>query len=327
VGDALAWRVTGHDRAFIQAASRNAPSGPIVHKEGLDSELGVVTEIFRERGHFVLLHDLTNCVRIGDATEFTSDGKRWLREVKKSPRQDPRQNQRMQQVVDALMEGAPLPGAPASGIVRLRTPLRTHLTALADGLTHAGEKGLTGLLVPKGNRALICASMPVMAKDPETDWLRKWDHQRARLQRRLGLTVGTDELVLNSGDTAAHATGMAPYGVFPIAPGYAAQLICDLAIVETRLPASAIISALQSRNLNVEFLIGGRNTEVTPDQASFHVRRADRMITLHGNAIAQVLLEQITLDTVADSIAEILELDEAPREPTPIYADEAWVWV
>lgn len=232
----------------------------------------------------------------------------------------------MQQVVDALMEGAPLPGASKSGIVRLRTSLRTHLDALADGLDKAGTRGLTGLVVRGGSRGLICASLPVMAEQAQNDWVSTWDRQRSRLQRRLGSTLGTDELVLNSGDTAARAIGMAPYGVFPIAPGYAAQLICDLMIVETRLSAAAVISALQRRDLDVEFPIGGRNTEVTPDQASFHVHRGSRTVTLHGNAITQVLLEQITLDTLADSIAELFELDEAPREPAPIYAEEAFAW-
>jgi hypothetical protein len=326
VGDALAWRVTGYDRAFILALGMNASAGPIVNKAGLDYELGFVTEAFRDRGHFVLLHDLTNCVRIGDATEFTADGNRWLREVKKTGRSDTRQTARMQQVVDALMDGAPLPRAPDARIVRLETPLRTHLSSFRDALVRGDDGGLAGVPVPGGSRAIICASIPAMVRKPDEDWVARWESQRARLQRRLGLTVGTDELVLNTGDTAAHTLGMAPFGIFPIEPGHAAQLICDFSVTETRMAVVAVTAALQQRGLEVHFSIGGRSTQGTPEQATFHVRQESRVITLHGNAVVQLLLEHVTLESLTDSITEMLDCQDPPREPVPIYAREDHIW-
>jgi hypothetical protein len=44
-------------------------------KEGLSYELGAIQELWKTKGHFALHHDLTNCLRIADLTEFTADGR------------------------------------------------------------------------------------------------------------------------------------------------------------------------------------------------------------------------------------------------------------
>lgn len=71
-------------------------------KAGLAYELGAVEELWTGHGHFALLHDLTNCLRIGDLSEFTSDGRVLLAEVKKSGRRDPQQIARMAAAVAAV---------------------------------------------------------------------------------------------------------------------------------------------------------------------------------------------------------------------------------
>jgi hypothetical protein len=78
VGDALAWRVSGFDRGYIVTLGQNASPGPIVNKEGLDYEVETVEAIREATGHFALLHDITGCLRIGDITEFKTDGGRHL---------------------------------------------------------------------------------------------------------------------------------------------------------------------------------------------------------------------------------------------------------
>jgi hypothetical protein len=327
VGDALAWRATGYNRAYIIAASANASAGPITNKEGLESELGVVEERFRDHGRFVLLHDLTNCLRIGDATEFMENGARRVIEVKKSGRRHPQQTQRMKQLVDAMMSGSALPGLPGSGIVRLATPMRTHLATLADAVRLADQRGIAGLVVPRGQRFVICASLPVISRDGEPEgWVQRSKSELTRLQRRLGLREGTDDLTINSGDTAARAAGLAPFAIYPLSALHCAQLICDQLTIDVHMPASAVIRAMEDRGLSAQFPLGGSNSTVTPRDASFHVHDGQHTITLHASAIAQQLLEFVTLDTLADSICEVLSLPSPPAQPIPVYTDEPLVW-
>lgn len=89
VGDGLAWRTFGYDRRRILALSRNDSPGMMYGKEGLPYELGRVEALWRDKEHFALLHDLTNCLRIADVSEFTGDGV-LLHEVKKNSRIEPK---------------------------------------------------------------------------------------------------------------------------------------------------------------------------------------------------------------------------------------------
>jgi hypothetical protein len=69
VGDALAWRVFGFERRHILALCRNQLPGVMAGKAGLAAERERVAQAY-EAGRFAILHDLTNCLRIGDVTVF-----------------------------------------------------------------------------------------------------------------------------------------------------------------------------------------------------------------------------------------------------------------
>lgn len=70
IGDALAWRAFGYDRRVIVALSRNASPGPMHGKDGLIKEREVIEPAWRDNGEFVLHHDLTAALRVGDLSVF-----------------------------------------------------------------------------------------------------------------------------------------------------------------------------------------------------------------------------------------------------------------
>ena len=76
VGDALAWRVFGFERRNIIALCQNDPPGVSAGKAGAPAELDAVEQAYRQDGQFAILHDMTNCLRIGDLTIFGNDGSR-----------------------------------------------------------------------------------------------------------------------------------------------------------------------------------------------------------------------------------------------------------
>lgn len=92
VGDALAWRVFRFRRRPIIALCQNEPPGVMSGKAGLAAELDRVEQAFREDGQFAILHDLTNCLRIGDVTVFGENGSFETLEIKsRSGRRNPAQ--------------------------------------------------------------------------------------------------------------------------------------------------------------------------------------------------------------------------------------------
>ena len=68
VGDALAWHVYAYNRQAVMAMGQNQSPGPLVKRAGtaddettgLAAELGAPQELWSERRHFALMHELTN---------------------------------------------------------------------------------------------------------------------------------------------------------------------------------------------------------------------------------------------------------------------------
>ncbi|WP_194904200.1 hypothetical protein [Catenulispora rubra] len=79
-------------------------------KEGLRAALRRV-EAARESGSFAILHDLNNCLPIGDVTVFGPDRPPVTEEIKlNAERQDPARLRRIHEAREALWNRAPLPG-------------------------------------------------------------------------------------------------------------------------------------------------------------------------------------------------------------------------
>ena len=168
VGDGIAWRASGYDRRYVIAVSSNASSGPMAGKSGLPHELGAAVEL-RNRGSFGLLHDLTNCLRIGDITEFKPDGSKLLYEIKSSPtaKSGP-QRRRMEAAVQAVMTGGELPGRPGQRIVVPPIRCRTHIRTFVAGINAAMTHGIAGVNI-SNSRALTAISFPTMARIRASD--------------------------------------------------------------------------------------------------------------------------------------------------------------
>jgi hypothetical protein len=158
IGDALAWRAFGYDRRVIVALSRNQSPGPMYPKRGLEKELAVIETAWRERGEFVLHHDLTSALRVGDLSIFQKDGTVLLDEVKLNQRRRIRkQDQLLFDTSSVLADGGTLP----SGFTPVLStiPYRTNLKALREILDLAQQRtGIQGAVASPG-RAVIAASL------------------------------------------------------------------------------------------------------------------------------------------------------------------------
>jgi hypothetical protein len=156
VGDALAWRVFGFERRTIIALCQNDPPGVWADKAGVSAELDAVEQAYRQDGQFAILHDMTNCLRIGDVTIFRNDGSRETIEVKSNPqRSKSAQQRRIRSANDALQNAAPLSGKDRRArLFDLDVPFKTHLDLLALGTERAAREGIFAARV-RGDRALL----------------------------------------------------------------------------------------------------------------------------------------------------------------------------
>ncbi len=329
VGDGLAWRAFRYDRRLIAALSRNDSPGPLTNSEGLGYEIGRVTDLWRDRRHFGLLHDLTNCLRIADITEFVDDQERLLHEVKKTRRAKSAQSARMKVAVDAVNHGGMLPGGlPDARLTVLSTRYETDLSVLGDAIQLAQSRGVQGIRLSDG-RALVVASLRVMTncwKDDVTTSLKALASARSGAIRRAGIATSIHHLKGNSGDTASRSPNAAPLAIFPLDPASRADLICDLMTFEVVVSLDHVVQLLEDRGLSVEVLLPARS-QTTPQEADvLKATFRDRTVTIHAPAINPLIFELLRPTAWCDGIAELLRHPQPPTHPEVVLADEADTW-
>lgn len=84
VADSIAWRSLGYSRFTIRVLSQAQSPGASFGKEGQNKEKQRAKNVVRN-GHFVLVHDATNCLRVGDLSSMKQvpSNRPHLAEIKK----------------------------------------------------------------------------------------------------------------------------------------------------------------------------------------------------------------------------------------------------
>ncbi len=328
VGDGLAWRCYGYDRRVILALSRNESAGPMFGKKGLGFELGRVEELWKTKGNFALLHDLTNCLRIADLTEFDANGA-WLREVKSTPRTDKAQINRMQVAIDALMHGGSLPGFTSAHFVELSEVYDTNLRQLDDAIQLAKKHGARGMRLPLG-RTLVAMSLIQSQRrwhDNPAEGARVMESVRQQAIKRAGIANSVHHVKGNSGDLASRSPVMAPWSIYPLTAEECAQIICDLLVFETLIPAETLVGCLERVGLGAEVVLPPVSGALTPNQDVLRVRWRNRTLTLHNPGLSILLFELVKPDVWARGMLEAISLPDPPESPVLVFAREADVWL
>lgn len=338
VGDALAWRAYGYNRRAIVALSRNGSPGPLVKKAGsggdpttgLAYELGRVQDIWRERGRFALLHDLTNCLRIADVSEIEENGKAWLHEVKANRNnKSPAQILRMQQAIDSVMSDGPLPGrGPRSKLVSLDATYRTNLCQLSDLLDLAHRDGTQGMKLSQG-RAIVATSLIDLARrvgSDQDEGLRLMNAERRRAIERAGIGRVSHHLRGFSADQAARAPLSVPWAIYPLDPDDCAALLCDLIVFETIISADHIARLLREHGFRVDIVLPETYGELVDRQDVFRILAGDRQLTVHADSLTPLLFELLEPTAWAAGLSEIINSGDLEAQPVPVFDGDHAVW-
>jgi hypothetical protein len=329
VGDGFAWTCFHYDRRMILALARNNSAGPMYAKKGLPHELGAIQELWKTKGHFALHHDLTNCLRIADLTEFATDGQRILHEIKAKARVKGKQLERARAVVDATNNGGRLPdGTVDHRLVQLQEPYVTNSKALNELLQLAKANGHHGMQLPQG-RAVVASSLFAMAarwRDNPAEGLRFRDSTRSRALKRAGIDKAVPLIVGESRDSAARTPIMAPWAIYPFSPGDCAALICDTLAFDTTVSPQALVESLERAGLRGEVLVTAADTRMSGMTPVIRAHWRNRTITLHALGLGPLLYELVEPDTLARGMREVFLMDDRVGYPDVVYANEAANW-
>ena len=319
VGDALAWRVSQYDRRYVIALSSNDSPGPMVGKVGLPHELGAAVEM-RNEGNFGLLHDLTNCLRIGDITEFKLDGSRLLWEIKSSTNaKTGPQRRRMKAAIEAIMTGGELPGRPGNRIVIPSTRCRTHIRTFVSGIRAAVDQGIAGTAI-SSSRALTAFSFDTLGRTrtdvPAADLIAEFDAARQAALQQAGIQSALHHVRVAS-VTRNHdfVPSVMPFALFPIPAHQTALLICDYLGFDVTIAPERITAQLERLGFAAEIALPAANDDVTATDTVITLRRGTRGIRLHPGAFYELLMESLDLATWAAAITEVMDDPKAPAHP------------
>jgi len=297
----------------------------MANKKGLAAELAFVERSWREDRTFALLHDLTNCLRIGDASAFVADGVQ-LREIKTDPtRRQPAQLRRVNAAIASLTSGAPLP-RDGQRPVRLNIPYVTHLKTLREVANLAAERGVRGAKV-QGGRALTVACLPKAQNLwSEEEFGQQFDRERRGAMRRAGLG-DPNYVTFGSLDRAARAPADPPWAIYPLHPLVCAGFITDRLVFVSSIGGDSVVAALAAAGLTARW--NHRNTLDGPvdlSQPILDVHNGRRRMSMNYAEINRLLLELVDLHVWVEQIRVILADNRLEGAPWPYFDNERAVW-
>ena len=353
VGDALAWRVFGFQRKQIIARCQNAPPGAFAGKAGRAAELAHVEQAYRD-GKFAILHDLTNCLRIGDVTVFGNDGTVTTIEVKTNPRRtSPAQNRRVNAAAAAVAGNAPLPGTdPRARLYDIDLPYKTHLDVLRAGTERAAREGIFTAKLP-GDRALIVTDLYGYTAHGWTDdkWPDAVNRKFTAALRRAG--IGDDRqwhVLATSLDSVSRDPARVPFAAYPLHPVACARIIGDYAIFHVETSGPALAESLRRAGIDARWVLppapGPRElqpgevvmemTASTVTPAPAHINRAlgpgvtakfSRTLQMRRSELDRYLIELLDQATWIEGITYLLaDYQFGDGRPWPHYRGEDQTW-
>ncbi|MET7831335.1 hypothetical protein ABZS44_00740 [Micromonospora sediminicola] len=313
------------------ALSRADAPGPMYGKTGLAAELEVIETAWRESQEFVLHHDLTNVIRVGDLTVLDRDGWAWLREIKTNQRyRFPAQERLLADTSQVLADET---GKLPSGYAPVRTTIdyRTDLSGLHDilGLAHA-RTGIAGGVVSSGRAVVAASQFTAAGRYTAEEFGTRFSAEFDRVRRRIGADNPGHTLTLLSIDQAGRTLVRPPWAIYPIEAEVAASLIADGMFFAVCMNPNKIIDSLAKAGVEASWLQRLDGTE-DPSKPLLNVavRSANRLwsTSLNFAAIADLMLELIDLRTWSQQVAAMLSGEfAAGTRPWPCFAREARVW-
>ncbi|WP_086822460.1 hypothetical protein [Streptomyces sp. NRRL B-24572] len=347
VGDALAWRAFGFHRPFVLALSRNDSPGPMHGKSGLAAERDRAERAFKDDGHFALLHDVTNCLRIGDITIWDETNPPLTEEIKTNPNaKRSTQLRRVNQARAAILDGGPLPGPDtAQRLHDLDLPLRTHLDMLRSAAQQAAADGVHATVIP-GARALAVVDQQACSRHGLSS-----DQFNDRFQTVFGAALASAGIASRREVHNWHATTLdstardplrVPWANYPLDPALCARIIGDYVIFTVETSGPLLTRLLRAAGLDAHWIRPPGPRAPQPGEVFMEIHHQDQLqvrllrggmtmtpgwtLQMAPSELDRYLLELLQPGTWIAGIRHLLAERKVGR-PWPHFQDEHEVWV
>lgn len=276
VGDGLLWKAVGFNRAYVYAVwdapgrGNTALSEPV----GLAAELQVVERLWKAEGTLAVMHDLTNCGRVGDLTMVPSKETENIKiaEVKAGSSVNSKQTKRMEDLVRFTRGGPKVLEhgytVRASGSLVPSANLLESDSYSVDvyrqAVCDADERGLgwgtigdyMGLLAiaPLHPRWDPTRTAEISSDEQDNFFREAFEPAYRGLTATLMSRKGDKIFVWDSSETQEDMLLGAPFSLYPFPPETCAALTCDYIKVMVYLNVSSVQRLFEDHGFQVTSL-------------------------------------------------------------------------
>lgn len=327
IGDGIAWRALGHDRAALRALSGSAVKQQIL-EQGTINELHQWSAAFDTGQGLAILNALTNWLAIGDITVVKNDGEIEVVEVKgtnASGARVSRQKQRMREASDLLKTGKGVLEGQEISIVRLGVSLQNDLATLFQLLEEADRTGWAG------GRINNCCHVEAFDFRAIGGAEKAWKQGVEQTKKEIASWTENDDLVvrMDSLDILAFTPNCAPFSVFPFP-----ERLC----VELLTGAKNYSCFMNLTELGREFERHGWEVEKWPqelmkegarrDTPVFRLKRDGMHPEVPPANIMRIQMETIRPQFIVDTLDAVSELGPGGLSPSGlvVYDEEKNLW-
>jgi hypothetical protein len=334
--------VFGFEREYITTLARNQSPGMMAGKLGLPAELALVEKSWKEDNQFALMHDLTNCLRIGDVSVFTDEGPKQIEVKTNAKRHNSKQNGKMRAARSALGRSGPLPGDDHhEWLYDLDLAYKTHLDLLRIGTESAAREGIFAAKV-RGDRALLVSDFYGCQAQGWTE--EQFNHQLERkfsgALRRAGLGPRqTSNIHATSLDSVSRDPLRVPFAAYPLNPVACARLIGDITVFTVETSGSTLAASVSNAGIPAEWVWAGTG-EIPPGEVVMEMASKkswpmpgglslehSKTLQMRRRELDRYLIELVEQKTWIDGVRFMMADPNTPQRPWPCYRDEHSVWV
>jgi hypothetical protein len=330
IGDGLAWKCLGHDRAAITILGRGERVAWLSDGAGWEAEASALEHQHRA-GHFALLNDLTTCLRHGDITVIEPE-RRAIYEVKAGglAPDDSAQMTRLREAVDFVNTGVTEIDGEEGGFIRCTQRYRTHLAQVPSLLRRAQEQGSASATVSPC-QFVVVHDMRFFRSETDLPKLASADAARdATGWPKSDVILDSSTTIRRMRDRHHSFATLAPISIYP----FPADQVCDL--LHGWLNVSTLVNvSLLARSLARHGIAAEAIAPPASEEAFLRVlKRTGPGTGVEGTVAAHqremMMLELMTPVTLRAGIDALVDHVAAgtsdPQRQMVFWADEASTW-
>jgi hypothetical protein len=326
LGTTVAWILLEFDRPYIRAFSRGHDPGFIYGKAGYKAEVIGLAAAFESPGCAGVLHDITNCLRIGDLTIISPSSTVTLelklrKNKRRMDRRERRQNRRGRITREWYEKGTStelIPGHVARRHVAAE-PDEHNWRAMSLVLEEAINRGFAVQCLE--NCMLYCSfrvqppvravgAMPDIFDCLLPDALREELATQLRAFKDPYITFGCNDRHIEG------LPGLLPFTCFDIADRYKEKLLLEELYFCVLLDMNSLREIIEQNGYFCKILQDGRLEVIDTS------RKEDGPMVVGGNLMARVLYECMSVKTFLRYLREMREMSDLAHESGEISHNE-----